>query len=451
MAATEQTYHSALVLGLGESGRAAAGLLLSEGTAVTVVDAGDNGFLRSRADALRNEGATVLLGCGDIPGPAAGQEDFDICILSPGIPLDSPWIDRVRSRRVGILPEIELGISRCRCPVLAVTGSNGKSTMVKFCADAMNQGGLHAAAAGNYGLPVCEVARQGDCPDWLVLEVSSFQLESVADLRPRVAVLLNIQPDHLDRHGDMDTYLRMKMRLFERMNSDESKILHDQVAHEADTLLSENGWITFGLSAECDFTYADGTVRFEEGIVDLHGTLFDNEIMGQTAAAAVAALRACGVGAETVERAARQFEPLPHRMQEVGSIDGVRFVNDSKATNLAALGAALTMSEEGVRLIAGGLLKEKELESTKELLVKKVKRVYLIGDAASVMKEAWGGAVDCCLCGDLGHAVEHARADAARNETVLLSPGCASFDQFDNFEDRGNQFTTIVRSIDEER
>jgi UDP-N-acetylmuramoylalanine--D-glutamate ligase len=448
-------YKTALVLGLGTSGFAAARLLSHEGTTVTAVDGRRNKDLINSATKLKKLGVQVILDSRRLPRRNATR-DFEICIISPGIPPDSNWIKDLECRNVEIISELELGASRCKCPILAVTGSKGKSTLVKLCFDAMKLAGKRAAIAGNYGIPLCEVAAASRKLDWVVLEVSSFQLERVRSFRPRVGVLLNVQPDHLDRHGDMKTYLELKSRIFTRMRETDAAIIFDRnlkaVRHAA---RGRQHWITFGLSQKADFRYAEKRVRFKEhnkrASISLEGSVFANDILGISAAAAVAAIRACHVPSAAVEKAVQTFLPLPHRMSEIAVIAGVRFVNDSKATSITALCAGVKMCAGPVRLIAGGLLKEKALTLAKKVLERRVKSIYLIGKASQEMNKAWGSVVRCCLCGDLKTAILRAFRDAKTGETVLLSPGCASFDQFRNFEDRGNQFVKIVRSINEER
>jgi UDP-N-acetylmuramoylalanine--D-glutamate ligase len=455
---TRGQFKTALVLGLGASGEAAAHLLRSEGSRVCVVDADDNPALRQRARRLRDLGARVILGCRNLP-----KERFSIAVASPGIPEKSPWMRSLERSGVKVLAELELGWMRCRARVLGITGSNGKSTVVKLCAESLTRGGGRAVAAGNYGTPLCRVVREYPDAAWAVAEVSSFQLERVSRFRPDVGVLLNIYPNHLDRHGDMRSYARLKARMFARMGPTDVRIIHEGAAGWLPAARRRRGrWTTFGLSPAADYRYESGRVTWQEkdnpgldvlqgGSISVAHTIFDNEILGLSAAAAVAAVRACGGQARDVERAAREFEPLPHRMQDGGEIDGVAFMDNSKATNLAAVAASLEMVKKPVRLIAGGLLKEGNLESVTPLLLKKARGVYLIGKAANQFADAWGKAVPCRVCSDLREAVVSAWNDAERGDAVLLSPGCASFDQFANFEDRGNRFLSIVNSLKRKR
>lgn len=452
-----ERYARALVLGLGESGDAAARLLLSEGTAVVVVDAADNAGLRERAARLEAAGARVWLGARDLP-----RRRFPLCVVSPGIPADSRWVRKAVRSRACVMSELELGWLRCGGRVLAVTGSNGKSTMVKLCAEALRRAGLKAVVAGNYGAPMCRAVMETKRADWFVVEVSSFQLETVDRFRPDVGVLLNVYPNHLDRHGSMKAYAALKARLFRRMGEDDAGIVFEEAVPLLPHMRAKHRWITFGLLPSADFRFRSGKVTWEEKpnpALDLvgrsgicfKGTLFNNEVLGLTAAAAVAAARACGVDPACVARSARRFRPLPHRMQEAGTIGGVRFVDNSKATDLAALAASLVMVRGPVRLIAGGLLKERDLTSVEDLLAKRVRGAYLIGRASRRMKVAWGNVVPCCLCSDLREATLKAWKEAERGETVLLAPGCASFDQFGNFEERGNRFLEVVKSLRKER
>lgn len=454
-------YKTALVLGLGASGEAAARLLLDEGTVVTVVDWNDDGEIPDRAQNLKKKGAVIVIGKSDLP-----EGDFEVCITSPGVQIDSDWIRSVESRKIQVLSELELGAARCRCPLLAVTGSNGKSSMVKLCGDALSLAGYRTALAGNYGPPLCNVAGTSRNLDWVVVEVSSFQLERIGNFRPRVAVLLNVQSDHLDRHGTIEKYFEIKTRVFggtERDQYGTRSLEHGTMERDIGIVLDEisekiiersekhRRWVTFGLSRQADYRYDDGMILFGSSVgletISLKGTIFENRVMGVMAAAAVAAVQACGPDPGAVEKAVKAFEPLPHRMREIAVINDVRFVDDSKATNLAALYAGLEMTQGAIRLIAGGMLKERNLRSTGKLLEEKVRKAYLIGSAASKLSKAWKDVVQCCRCRHLEEAVWTAWRDAKAEETVLLSPGCASFDQFINFEDRGNQFINIVKAL----
>lgn len=438
------TYRNAIVLGLGGSGMAAACLLLAEGARVTVVDSSDNERLRESQSELISRGAEVFLNCSELP-----DGEFDICIVSPGIASHSEWVCSAE-KRMPVISELELGVSRCVCPTVAITGTNGKSTLAKLCCDSLSGAGLKAEIGGNYGTPISSLVQQSGELDWMVIEVSSFQLEKVKTFRPRIGVLLNIQPDHLDRHIDMVEYRRLKSSMFSRMGANDTGIvLYSELAETKGISGGSNEWISFGSDKDVGYRYESGRIIWTKDgqirEIDISGSYFDNSVLGLTASAATAVLTACGLEEAQISQAMLSFEPLSHRMEEAGIIGGVRYIDDSKATNLTAMIAGVEMAGESVRLIAGGQLKEKSLSNVKEVLAKRVKRVYLIGEASDEMNDAWGSSVDCMKCGDLINAVRMARNDATEGDVVLLSPGCASFDQFKNYKDRGNQFKEIVK------
>ncbi len=374
---------------------------------------------------------------------------FDVCIVSPGFGLEHPWVCAIRDARIPLLSELELGWSRHRGRTVAVTGSNGKSTAVKWICESLQEAGLRAAIGGNYGIPACEVVQHDPGLDWLVLEVSSFQLETVAEFRADLAVVLNVLPNHLDRHGSMKTYWHTKARIFGPPSSPGDACLVPAEWLERFRSLAGGGgrWITFGADDEADFRYRDGKVlHHSEVLLDLAGTGFDSPVIGSCTGAAVAAISSIiGIPAAAVEAAARRFQPLPHRMQKLGHLDGVAYINDSKATNLAALAAGLSATVGGVHLIAGGLPKESDYTFVKEILAERVRTIYLIGQASRAMYQAWNGVCPCVECGTLESAFSNAKNAANAGETILLSPGCASFDQFRSFEERGERFGALFR------
>ncbi len=435
----------ALVLGLGRSGAAAARLLAGKGWRVTVVD-------RGVGTVAVPDGVRFMANAVELP-----PGEFGLCVVSPGIDCQSAWVREMAARCKDVISELELGWLHCRCPVLAVTGTNGKSTLVKLLSDLLNAGGLRSEPSGNYGIPLCESAGRSDALDWVVAEVSSFQLELVREFRPRTGIMLNLQPDHLGRHGSMAQYGALKARQFRAMRAGDTALVYEA---DFDAIREAAGdcspsWIKFGLGEDCTarFDAALHEVRYlppdggDEVRVSLLDTGFDNPVTGPAAAAAVAAATLCGLGAGTIQAAIAGFIPLAHRMQTVATVAGVRYVNDSKATNLTALQAALEMTSAPIRLIAGGQVKEKDLDFVKEVLKKRVISVYLIGDAAQVFAAAWQDCVPCWQCGDLETAVMTATKEAEAGDMVLLSPGCASFDQFRSYADRGDQFRNLVCRI----
>lgn len=329
----------------------------------------------------------------------AFADGYDLVVSSPGI--------RVKS-------ELQLGCEELRrrgWRLLAVTGSKGKSSVVKLCAEAV--GGV---ACGNYGTPVTDLIAL--TPRWAVVEVSSFQLETTT-LPPdtfEAAAILNLQEDHLDRHGSVEVYHQLKRKL-----------------------------LTFAKFGIVPGAAADDGVRL------LAGSYFDNEVLRANGCVAISLLRAAGVTDAKIAEAFAAFRPLPHRFETVGDYEGVRYVDDSKATSIAALAAGVKMcrkngvSVKNVRLIAGGLAKGDDPKSALPELTSRVKKVYIIGCCAEKFLAAWSEGVDCEVCGTLDRAVESAVRDAEEGEVVLLSPGAASFDQFKSFGERGEVFVRLVK------
>jgi UDP-N-acetylmuramoylalanine--D-glutamate ligase len=438
-----RTYRTAWVLGLGLSGTAAARCLLEEGTAVGVFDSGDTPDLRSAARELGAMGADVTVGENRLPDGAP-----EVCIVSPGIPRSSEWVREIERRGVSVVPEIDIGAERCSCAMIGVTGSNGKSTMVTLCRDLLLKAGYRADCAGNIGTPLSAVAARSRNLDFVVVEVSSFQLEAAGFFAPHVGVVMNIAPNHLDRHAGMEEYKAAKARIFARMKRDDVGIVPlDLIDWARNVAPGGNKWVTFGRGAGADCVYADHRVEAtggKPGSVSLSGMVFDSHVLGVTAAAALGVCRALSLDSDCLEAAMREFKPLPHRLQAFASVNGVRYVDDSKGTNLSAMTAAVRSMGPGVRLIAGGILKETDLEAVKKCLAMNVKKVYLLGASEEAMAEAWGDAVECSRCRTIDVAVARAMADAVSGETVLLSPGCSSFDQFSGYAERGGCFQKLV-------
>jgi UDP-N-acetylmuramoylalanine--D-glutamate ligase len=426
-----EKYGSALILGYGRSGRAAERLLQAEGCKTRVL-------AREMAD---DRQVAQLL----------AENTFDVCIVSPGFSVSSPWVCAVCEAGIPLVSELELGWSRRPGKTVAVTGSNGKSTAVKWICELLLAAGKKAAIGGNYGIPACETVLDHPDLEWLVLEVSSFQLETVRDFSAEVAVLLNLLPNHLDRHGTMECYRGAKARIFGAVASGACVVPVDLLDKIRDLVPGTRDWVTFGDSPAADYFFKNKKVSGRDGeVLDLSSTLFESPILGACTGAAVAAVAvACGVAPAFAESAARCFLPLPHRLERVGEIDGVVFVDDSKATNLAAMAAALAACGENIHLIAGGLPKESDYTFVKEILAQRVRSIYVIGQASGAMFQAWSGVCPCVECGTLEEAFGAAKSAARAGETVLLSPGCASFDQFCSFEERGDCFKKLFIDLEQ--
>lgn len=432
----------AVVLGAGESGSGAALLLRREGARVTVFDRAAPE--PKRAD-FREIGAELVAAREETPIPM----DADLCVVSPGIPIQHPWLVQARAQGLPIIPEFELGWSRFHGKTLAITGTNGKSTMVKWAAESLIAAGLRAAPCGNYGPSVCRTVVERPDLEWLVIEASSFQLEAAVAFRAEIGMLLNLAPNHLDRHGTMGAYVSAKAKVFARVQcGDVCLVPTEWISRIRAESNGAGRWVSFGARDDAEIQWRDGRVLHgAKELVCLDGTYFDNPVLGPHAAALAGAFEMGGLPCSALERAARAFQPLPHRMEPVAEIRGVLFIDDSKATTLSAMAAALQMARRPVRLICGGLLKQSDLESVKEVLASRARAVYLIGSSANLMRNAWSDVADCRSCGTLEVAVRTAWQEAREGEAILLSPGCASFDQFSNYMERGTTFRRIAQSI----
>jgi UDP-N-acetylmuramoylalanine--D-glutamate ligase len=432
-----------LVLGMGASGMAAARLLSKRGWLVMIADERADGA--QLVSTLASQGVTAEC-VRNVTSIARGV--FDAVVVSPGIPSQHVWLEHARSLSVPIIPEFELGVSMMpSARIVAVTGSNGKSSLVKWISDALNLAGIRAIPAGNYGLPPSEIALSGKSPEVIVLELSSFQLEQSVSFKPDIAVLLNLTPNHLDRHPTFELYARAKVRMFAHMSSRDRVIIHAPAWEIVGGMVSSDIQPVIFDTGTCPaYGFTDGIVyRHGEPAVNLNSTLWGRSPMGVNAAAGVAVLDALGVSPGLIEQSAAAFVPLPHRLELVATHKGVRFVNDSKASTLAALAAAVSSGSEKKHLIAGGILKESNVNFVKEILAKHGAFVYCIGQVAQKLVEAWQDVVPCENCGDLGTAVAKAFRSAKKDEVVLLSPGCSSFDQFASYAQRGEKFKQLVQ------
>ncbi len=436
-----RSWKRVLVCGLGASGRAAVRLLVREGVDVLAVDERDGLDQQAARLELQAANCPVVLG---VKHPPPGA--FDAAVTSPGLSIGGPFLSEVRQRGIPVVSEVEVGWSRFGGRTIAVTGSNGKSSVVKALAECLRASGRTAVPCGNYGRPVCDVVWNEPQPDWLVIEVSSFQLETCIEFRPDMAVLLNLQPNHLDRHGSMEEYERLKVRIFaQQRGTDVAVIPADWMARHQGSVVGGGRWVTFGADLQADYRYEPGFLRERGGgAIEIAGSSFDNPVLGPNAAALYGAARSAGIDADWIRNALVNFEPLPHRAQGVGVWNGVTYVDDSKATNLAAMMASIRMQSKPVWLIAGGRPKESCFQAARGRLREQVRGVFLIGEAAAAMAAEWGDVVSCEECGTLECAVAAARRAARPGEVVLLAPACTAFDQFPSYAARGDRFQNIL-------
>ena len=432
------------VLGAGLSGTAAALLLKAEGANVTVLDsAEEQKLLKSTLDNLRAQGVNISAG----PAAETDASHYNFAVLSPGIDPLSPLAQNFSKRKIEILGELELGWRHCRLPVIAITGTNGKTTTTEMLAQMLNACGQRTIACGNIGKPLCEVVQQQDQYDVLTVEVSSFQLETIQTFRPAVALWLNFAPDHLDRYRSVWEYREAKLRIFENQTPEDFAVIN-----AVETLRQVKAKkITFSAyTDQADFRLAEGAIVFENQMVL---RLADTRLRGshniENLMATLAAGRARGLSFEQMVPPLLSYEPRPHRCEFVRTVSSVDYVNDSKATNLDALEKALRAQTKPVVLIAGGKDKGFNFEPVRDLVQEKVKTTILIGEMAQRIRRDWEGAVSCEVANSLADAVERAHAAAKAGDVVLFSPGTSSFDMFKSYADRGDQFRTLVQALPE--
>ena len=443
---TGMPWQRALVYGLGLSGRAASRLLRRRGVAVVAADR------RQRDDLDLDELAAdpqVELALGAEPSELS--PDVDLLVLSPGVPLDRPLVAAARRRRLPVMAEVELAFRCLDGPVLGITGSNGKSTTTALTGALLEACGYAVEVCGNIGRPLSDCVA-GDAGRLFVTELSSFQLETVSRLRPRAGALLNISADHLDRHADVGLYAAAKRALFARQTADDVAVLNaDDPAVAALALAARKRWFS-RRGPVADGCYLDGerivevepgrpaAELFHRGDLPLAG---EHNLENAMAAALLA--RAAGAAPEQLRAGLASFRGLPHRLEKVATIDAVDWYNDSKATNLSAAARSLEGFADGsVHLILGGRHKGADPRQIGEPVRRKAARLYLIGESAELFRDALGDATAHEICGDLATAMAAAGATARPGETVLLSPACASFDQYLNFERRGDEFRRLA-------
>lgn len=442
-----------LVIGLGVSGAAAARLLVSRGARVTAMDNSDTPALRREAEELRDLGVRVEL---DLRLAPAGQ--FDFAVVSPGVTMDSQLVKELRQREIPIIGELELGWQQAVCLNVSVTGTNGKTTTTELIAHVLTHCHKRTLAAGNIGKPLCSLASETKQLDYLTLEVSSFQLETIRFFRPAVAVLLNITPDHLDRHHTMSDYARAKARIFENQQPFDWAIVQTEalamlrtlgvkVPSKLITFSANNRRADIHLDRSLIISRMDGWVG---PLIDLDKTNLRGPHNAENVMAALAVGRVLRLPLEQMVEAIASFKPGAHRCELVAEVNGVRFVNDSKATNLDAVSKALqTMpasqpGEPNVLLIAGGRDKGLDYHDLGPLLAQRVKHAFLLGETREKLRAAWSLFTPCTLADSLLEAVNEAARSAAPGDVVLLSPACSSFDLFRDYRHRGEVFRQAV-------
>lgn len=440
-----------LVVGLGKSGLAAALFLRGKGAQVTVSDTRSAESLAKEIPALLEAGVMVEAG-------GHGLLTFrrqDLIVVSPGVPLDTPEVEQASKLGVPVIGELELAARFLKGRILAVTGSNGKTTTTALVGAILREAGVPVLVGGNIGVPVVDLIRSSMEQTWSVLEVSSFQLESTELFHPSVAVILNITPDHLDRHHSFENYARAKERIFAAQNGRDALVLNADDARTTQAAARAAArvyWFSIEHSVDQGAWVENGYVVYRaapdaaiERILPVSAIPLKGAHNVENALAAVCAARQAGASAEAVARSIANFQAVEHRLEFVATIDGVDYYNDSKATNVDATAKAIAAFPSGIHLILGGKDKGSPYTPLVPLVRERVRAVYTIGAAAEKIESQLRGVVALKPCETLDRAVSAAAESAKPGEVVLLAPACSSFDQFENYEHRGRIFKALVK------
>lgn len=452
-AAMELKNQRVLVVGLGKSGIAAAMFLRQQGARVTVSDARSAVALAKEIPALLDAGIMVESG-------GHGLLTFrrqDLIVISPGVPLDTPEVKQVIGYGVPVIGELELANRFLKGRKLAITGSNGKTTTTTLVGKILAEGGIETLVGGNIGTPVIDLIPKSTEETVSVLEVSSFQLETIEQFRPWIAVVLNITPDHLDRHGTFENYAAMKSRITERQQAEDFLVLNAEdkpTQMVAAKTKAQIFWFssrrpikqgTFVHGESIVFIPSEGAKA--EPVMPVAEIPLKGAHNVENVLAAVCAARLAGVPAEKIRSTVAGFQAVEHRLEFVSTVQGVEYFNDSKATNVDATMKAVAAFPRGIHLILGGKDKDSDYTLLGPLLRERVKAVYTIGSAAEKIERELHGVVKMVGAGTMDVAVREAQKAAVPGDVVLLAPACSSFDQFENYEHRGRTFRQLVHEL----
>src|SRR6185437_9678912 len=442
-----------LVVGLGKSGVASALFLKARGARVTVSDSKSQDELRGEIPKLLDAGVTVETG-------GHGERTFrgqDLIVVSPGVPVDVPSLEQAREQGVPVIGEIELAARFLKGRIVAITGSNGKTTTTTLTGEVISMGGWESLVGGNIGTAAISLVEESTDDSYVVLEVSSFQLETIESFHPLVAVVLNITPDHLDRHSTFQAYVDAKARIFENQTGEDFAVLNADdptCVSLAGRTKAHKIWFSRKNEVETGAWVRNGQIIYRDGGEE-RDIMPVSEIKLKGAHNLENVLAAVCVGMLTqtepsrIRRAVQEFKAVEHRLEYVATVRGVEFYNDSKATNVDATIKALESFPANIHLILGGKDKGSDYTVLKPLLKERARRVYTIG-AAEKIESHLGGAVEVVRAGTLEAAVKRAAASAKSGDVVLLAPACASFDQFENYEHRGRVFKQAVQALAEQ-
>jgi UDP-N-acetylmuramoylalanine--D-glutamate ligase len=441
-----------LVVGLGKSGVASAVFLKERGARVTVSDTKSPDQLREEIPVLLDHGITVETG-------GHGERTFrgqDLIVVSPGVPVDAPPLVQARASGEPVIGEIELAAQNLTGPIVAITGSNGKTTTTTLAGEILAAGGFPVAVGGNIGTPAISLIAAATKETIFVLEVSSFQLETIQTFRPKVAVVLNITPDHLDRHRTFQTYVDAKARIFENQQPVDFAVLNEDdptCRTLRDRTRAQVFWFSRKQEVQQGAFVRAGKILFRDATgqreimlvseIPLKGAHNVENVLAGVCAGAL-----MGCEPAKIREAIQNFKAVEHRLEYVATIKGVEYFNDSKATNVDATIKALESFPKNIHLILGGKDKGSDYTVLNDLLRERVKRVYTIGAAAEKIESHIKGAAEIVHAETLENAIRRAAAVAQAGDIVLLAPACASFDQFQSYNHRGRVFKEVVRSLE---
>jgi len=440
-----------LVVGLGRSGVASALFLKSQGARVTVSDSKTEDQLRNEIPVLLDHGIAVETG-------RHGERTFqnqDLIVVSPGVPVDAQPLVQARALGEQVIGEIELASEFLAGPIVAITGSNGKTTTTTLVGEILAKSGLKTLVGGNIGTPAITLAAEATPETNIVLEVSSFQLETIRSFRPKIAVVLNVTPDHLDRHRTFQAYVDAKARVFENQQPEDFAILNADdptcvdLAHRT---RAQVFWFSRKREAEQGAFVRKGEILIRRGgsehiIMPVAEVPLKGAHNVENVLAAICAGNLMGCEAASIRKTVHDFKAVEHRLEYVATVRGADYYNDSKATNVDATIKALESFPGNIHLILGGKDKGSDYTVLNDLLRHRVKCVYTIGAAAEKIESQIRGAAKVVSSGTIETAIRQASAAAQPGDIVLLAPACASFDQFQNYEHRGRVFKELVRSL----
>ena len=430
------------VLGMGRSGEAAAILLVFLGARVTILDSASAEAIGSaKIDKLGGMGMEV------VTGPDAEQDRgaYDLAVLSPGIDPKTALVQNFLMRGVPVIAEIELAYQNSSTPVIGITGTNGKTTTTELVAAMLTGAGVRTVAGGNIGKPYSEIVSEGQPMDIITLEVSSFQLERIQKFRPAISVWLNLTPDHLDRYADETEYRNAKLRIFENQTGEDWAVVNFR---DALPPLSAKRITFSAYELGADLHLQNDIIHYkDQPLLDPRKTHLRGSHNTENLMAALGIGLVRGLTPAQMRPALQSYRPQPHRCEVVRDLDGVTYINDSKATNLDALEKALLAETRPVILIAGGKDKGFAFDTLAELVGQRARWVVLIGEMADRIAAAWNEQVPCEKVSSLAEAVNVAWSLSRSGEVVLFSPGTSSFDMFKSYADRGNQFRVLVQAL----